>query len=136
MYILYIKTTSNYYEKHKEKLQKERTKEKIGKKRLKKDIKILLKEKKKKSTSIIANIIKIFLRNKKRSELIIWEIIILEYKKLLFSWLIRFVYLFSLRTIEKKNTLNFLSSILEIVNFFLLYLHKKIVQFFILWISP
>ena len=136
MYILYIKTTSNYYEKHKEKLQKERTKEKIGKKRLEKDIKILLKEKKKKSTSIIANIIKIFLRNKKRSELIIWEIIILEYKKLLFSWLIRFVYLFSLRTIEKKNTLNFLSSILEIVNFFLLYLHKKIVQFFILWISP
>ena len=136
MYILYVKTTSNYYEKHKEKLQKERTKEKIGKKRLKKDIKILLKEKKKKSTSIIANIIKIFLRNKKRSELIIWEIIILEYKKLLFSWLIRFVYLFSLRTIEKKNTLNFLSSILEIVNFFLLYLHKKIVQFFILWISP
>ena len=136
MYILYIKTTSNYYEKHKEKLQKERTKEKIGKKWLEKDIKILLKEKKKKSTSIIANIIKIFLRNKKRSELIIWEIIILEYKKLLFSWLIRFVYLFSLRTIEKKNTLNFLSSILEIVNFFLLYLHKKIVQFFILWISP
>ena len=136
MYILYIKTTSNYYKKHKEKLQKERTKEKIGKKRLEKDIKILLKEKKKKSTSIIANIIKIFLRNKKRSELIIWEIIILEYKKLLFSWLIRFVYLFSLRTIEKKNTLNFLSSILEIVNFFLLYLHKKIVQFFILWISP
>ena len=136
MYILYVKTTSNYYEKHKEKLQKERTKEKIGKKRLEKDIKILLKEKKKKSTSIIANIIKIFLRNKKRSELIIWEIIILEYKKLLFSWLIRFVYLFSLRTIEKKNTLNFLSSILEIVNFFLLYLHKKIVQFFILWISP
>ena len=136
MYILYVKTTSNYYEKHKEKLQKERTKEKIGKKRLEKDIKILLKEKKKKSTSIIANIIKIFLRNKKRSELIIWEIIILEYKKLLFSWLIRFVYLFSLRTIEKKNTLNFLSSILEIVNFFLLYFHKKIVQFFILWISP
>ena len=85
MYILYIKTTSNYYEKHKEKLQKERTKEKIGKKRLEKDIKILLKEKKKKSTSIIANIIKIFLRNKKRSELIIGEIIILEYKKLLFS---------------------------------------------------
>ena len=71
MYILYVKTTSNYYEKHKEKLQKERTKEKIGKKRLEKDIKILLKEKKKKSTSIIANIIKIFLRNKKRSELII-----------------------------------------------------------------
>ena len=71
MYILYIKTTSNYYKKHKEKLQKERTKEKIGKKRLEKDIKILLKEKKKKSTSIIANIIKIFLRNKKRSELII-----------------------------------------------------------------
>ena len=50
---------NNYYQKHKERLQKEHMK----------DIKNFLKEKKKKSFSIIVNIIRIFLRNESKSKL-------------------------------------------------------------------
>ena len=52
--------TNNFHQKHKEKLRKDE-------KRPKKNIKILLKKKKKRSFSVMANVIKIFLRNKKEA---------------------------------------------------------------------
>ena len=60
MFFLDIKMTNNFHQKHKEKLRKDE-------KRPKKNIKILLKKKKKRSFSVIANVIKIFLRNKKEA---------------------------------------------------------------------
>ena len=65
--------TNKYKKKNKEKLQREACEkyqnlfEEEKSKRPYKDIKILLKEKKKKSVSIIGNVIKIFLRSKSRS---------------------------------------------------------------------
>ena len=64
---------NNYYQKNKEKLQKEACKIFLKKKKTKgeerpgKDIKILLKKKKKKSFSIHMSVIRIFLRTKNRS---------------------------------------------------------------------
>ena len=63
--------TTNYYQKDKEKIRKEARErypklseeEKKDEKSSEKDIKIFLKKKKKKSISIIMNIIRIFLRN-------------------------------------------------------------------------
>ena len=51
--------TNSYYPKHKEKLQKE----------ARKDIKIVLKKKKKKSISILMDVTRTFLRNKSKSKL-------------------------------------------------------------------
>ena len=79
---------NKYYQKHKEKLQKEahewhqnlleEEKEK-GEKELKTDIKIFLKRKKKKIVSIIMNVIRIFLMNlseeKEKKKMSIPEII-------------------------------------------------------------
>ena len=65
--------TNKYYQKHKEKLQKEvresikifpKNKKNKGKRRPDKDLKILLKKKKKKSVSSMLIVIMIFLRNK------------------------------------------------------------------------
>ena len=68
---------NNYYQKHKQRLRKEahekyqnlseEEKKTKGERRPKKDIKSLLKKKKKKSISINVNVIKVFLRNKKRN---------------------------------------------------------------------
>ena len=69
IFFLFVKIANNYYQKHKEKLQKEAGKtyqnlseegKEKDEKRPKKDMKISLKNKKKKSVSIIVNVIKIF----------------------------------------------------------------------------
>ena len=66
---------TNKYQKHKEKLPREAceryhnlSKDKKDK-RLKTDIKIFLKKEKRKTVSIIVNVIRIFLRNKSKSKL-------------------------------------------------------------------
>ena len=67
--------SNKYYQKHKRKLRKKvkginifmNKKKTKGEKRPEENIKILLKKKKKKCVNIIANVMKIFLRNKSRS---------------------------------------------------------------------
>ena len=87
---MHIKMTTNQYQNHKEKPRKEPEKEiksfsRRNKKKVKKGLKQMSKsawrKKKKKNVSIIMNVIRIFLRNKSKSKLSIWEIIISHIKK-------------------------------------------------------
>ena len=77
--------TSKYYQKHKEKLQKETCEKNQNlsgeqkdkrQKRPEKHKNVLLKKKKKKNISIVANVIKKFLRSKRTNQLSIEEIAI------------------------------------------------------------
>ena len=66
-FFVYIKVANKYYQKHKEKLQKE------GRERYEN---LSEEEKEKKSISIIVNVIRIFLKKKSKRKLSIWEIYI------------------------------------------------------------